>query len=284
MVRSECSATEKVYLMIDLHCHILPGIDDGSPDWESSLAMAQIAAEDGIEGVVCTPHWVFGLYENTHSVVLNATQELRARLNARAIALEVYPGSELRLDFNLVQGIESKQLMTLNDSGRYALIELPEQVLPQQMANFFGDLLSRDITPLIAHPERNRVLIRHPERLFEWVQMGALCQITASSVLGRFGKEIRNFSISLLEHDLIHVLATDSHGPRSRVPRLGEGLKAVANVVGEERAREMVLETPRRIVRGENVSTPDPVPFKSGSHHSSFLRKFFSLAGLSRRS
>ena len=269
--------------MIDLHCHILPGLDDGSPDWENTLAMARLAVEDGIEGVVCTPHCIFGMFDNTRSLVLEATEKLRKRLLEESIPLEVYPGSELRLDFNLPRRIESREVLTLNDTGRYALIKLPEDVLPQHMANFFWDLQSQGITPLIAHPERNEVLIRHPARLYRWVEMGVLTQVTAASILGRFGKETRSFSISLMEHNLVHVLATDSHGPKSRVPKLTEGLKAAEKIVGEQRAREMVLETPSRIIRGESVSTHDPIPFKSRSHHSSFFKRFFSFVGRSSR-
>lgn len=269
--------------MFDLHNHMLPGLDDGAPDWEQSLNMARIATEDGIEGVVCTPHWVFGSFDNTRSLVMNTVDNLRHRLAEAEIPLEVYPGSELRLDFNLPQKIESRELLTLNDSGRYALIELPDDILPQNMSNFFWELQSQDITPIIAHPERNRRLLRHPTRLFKWVNMGVLTQLTASSILGRFGKEIRSFSILLLKHNMIHVLATDSHGPKARVPKLKEGLEAVEKIVGAEKAHKMVFDTPRRVIRGEDVIPQDPIPFKSRTNTGSPIRKFFSFLGLSSR-
>lgn len=266
--------------MFDLHNHMLPRMDDGAPDWSHSLAMARMAVEDGIEGVVCTPHWVNGLFENTRPIILSRVEELRSKLEEEKIPLKVYPGAELRLDFDLPHRIESQQVLTLNDTGRYALVELPEDVVPRNMANFFWEMQAQGTIPVLAHPERNRVLIRHPMRLYKWVEMGILTQLTAASLEGKFGREIHKFSVWLLKHRMVHVLATDSHGPKSRAPKLTEALKEVEKVLDGHLAHAMVFDIPDRIIRGEHVSVPDPLKPKSRSFDSSPLKKFFSFLGL----
>jgi protein-tyrosine phosphatase len=259
--------------MYDLHNHMLPGLDDGASTWKQSLAMARMAVRDGIRGVVCTPHWVLGRYENTRQPVLCKLQKLREKLAADHIPLEVYPGAELRVDVSLPKGIQSRELLTINDTGRFAFIELPGETLPQHLEDFLWDLKIQKITPVISHPERNGVLSRDLPRLFNWVQMGVLTQLTAASLLGYFGKEVQGFSVSLLEHHLVHVLATDAHGLRIRAPQLHEGFKMVQEVLGEKMAHRMVDETPERIIQGNPVDPPDPIPIPTQSRRSAFWKR-----------
>ena len=269
--------------MLDLHNHMLPGLDDGARDWAESLEMARIAVEDGIRGVVCTPHWVYGYFENSREVVLRTVEGLRQRLKDHAIPLEVYPGTELRLDSEIPRRIEEGLLLTVNDGRRYALIELPDEIVPQNMENFFWELQSQNITPIIGHPERNRPMMRDPTRLQRWVEMGALVQMTAASLTGRFGTELRKFSYSLLEHHLVHIVATDAHGIESRVPRLSEGYQEVKKILGKEMARQMVNDTPLQIVRGEQVTPYDTIPFSAKGSRNSLVKKILSSLGLTRR-
>ncbi len=266
--------------MIDIHNHILPGLDDGSPDCEQSLVMARIAVADGITGVVCTPHWAPGAFQNTRLPVLRALKEFQEKLCGNGIPLTLHPGAELRLDPDLIRKIGSGEVLTLNDTGRFALIELPDMFLPQSLEFFFGNMLSRGITPVICHPERNHSLLRDPMPLFRWVEMGSLVQITAASVTGRFGSGIRRFSRMLLEHGLAHMLGTDAHDPLMRAPVLSQALFEVEGILGKENAENMVEETPRLVVAGESVIPPAPIPFVNGPAESSFSRKLFSFLGL----
>ena len=121
--------------MIDIHSHILPGIDDGATDWEQAVRMARQAVDDGIEGVVCTPHWVCGVFDNSRSVVLQAIATFREKLAEQNIALAIYPGAELKVDGGLLDGLETVEILTLNDTGRYALIELPAEGVPHKIEN-----------------------------------------------------------------------------------------------------------------------------------------------------
>lgn len=245
--------------MIDLHNHMLPGIDDGARDWEQSLEMARLAVEDGIEGVVCTPHWCYGFYENTRSDILRAFQKFREKLEDRRIPLKVYPGAELHYNPDIPRRIWEETALTLNDTGRYALVELPHESLPENMERLFGSLLYQRVTPVISHPERNAGFLRHPHRLSRLIEMGALTQITAASLLGRFGSDIQKFTVFLMGHRMVHVLATDAHGVKGRPPRLAAAVKEAELIVGKEAARQMVLDTPIKIVRGEPVGTGEPI-------------------------
>ncbi len=249
--------------MIDIHNHMLPGLDDGPDGWEETLLMASMAVSDGIEGVVCTPHWAPGLMENTHLRVSEAVETLRGRLHEEGIALDVYPGAELRLDVGLIGAVRSGRLLSINDTGKYALVELPFVALPQGLEHFIAEFPEHGITPVIAHPERNMHLCRQPERLYEMVRMGALAQLTSDSLLGRYGEEIRDFSIMLLKHDLAHVLATDAHGAQWRSPGLSEARGAVEAIAGKEAADRMVRDVPLAIVQGRSISVPDPIPVEA---------------------
>jgi protein-tyrosine phosphatase len=265
--------------VLDLHNHILPGLDDGAADWRESLSMARLAAEDGIEGVVCTPHRVCGFFENGRTTILDAVQVLKDKLARDAIPLAVYPGCELRLHHDIPGKIVAREVLTLNDNGRYALIELPDEVLPRTLEHFFRQIQERDITPVISHPERNPALMREPMRLYKLVEMGSLLQVTSSSVLGGFGREVQRFAVELLEHRLVHVIATDSHGPRRRSPKLSECYAQVASLLGEETARRLFQENPGRIIHGEPVTPIAPIPFGAGARQSSLWKKLFSLLG-----
>ena len=263
--------------MFDLHNHCLPGLDDGARDWEETLAMARVAVEDGIEGVVCTPHWARGSFENNRQGTLAAVATFKEKLEALAIPLKVYPGAEIRLDFDVSAAIESGEILTVNDNERFVLIELLPEILPRNLENLFWDLQVQRIRPILSHPERNPALLRDPGRLYKWAEMGILSQVTAASLLGSFGEEVREFTVMLLEHRMAHVIATDSHGLGVRSPRLSPGYEEAARIVGHETALLMVSETPRRIIEGEPVFAPDPLPLEIRTSKSSFWKRSFSF-------
>jgi|WetSurMetagenome_2_1015567.scaffolds.fasta_scaffold58969_2 protein-tyrosine phosphatase len=265
--------------MFDLHNHSLPGLDDGARNWDESLAMARIAVEDGIEGVVCTPHWARGSFENNRRNTLAAVAVFKEKLEAHKIPLKIYPGAEIRLDIDLPAALASGEILTVNDNRRFVLIELLPEILPQNLENLFWDLQVQGIRPIISHPERNPALLRDPERLFKWTEMGILTQVTAASLLGSFGETVKRFTVMLLEHRMTHIIATDSHGLGTRAPRLSAGYEAAAGIVGRESASAMVGEIPRRIIAGDTVLTPDPVPLTDRASKSSFWKKTFSFLG-----
>jgi len=264
--------------MIDLHCHILPGIDDGPESLRESIAMCRMAVADGISKVVCSPHHMVGKYDNNREKIIRSVRELQISIDSEHIPLTVCPGCEIRLDLNLVEKITSGDLMTVNDSGRYIILELPGEALPQNIEEIIFSLIFAGFIPIIAHPERNEAIRRTPEILSGLIQMGSLAQLTTSSLTGRFGRSIERFSIFLLEHNLVHMLVTDAHSSRWRRPLLSRGLKRLKEIVGEQTAMMMVEATPEKVLKGEDIDTKFPIPLeeKSPSRITSFLKRAFN--------
>lgn len=248
--------------MIDLHNHILPGLDDGAVDWEESIAMAEAARDDGIKGIVCTPHWVIGQYQNDAATVRAKVEQLRNRLRKSRVDIAIYPGTELRLDPSMQSQIEAGTLLTLNDTGRYALIELPMYLPPSGVEPFVRKIQQNGIVPIIAHPERYLWASDQPQRLHFWAATGCLIQLTAASLLGHFGRKIEALSILLLEHGLVHVIATDTHGLLLRSPKLSEARRKAADILGEIPGSRLVGDNPRRIVQGRTLEPPEPTPIE----------------------
>lgn len=261
--------------MIDLHTHLLPGLDDGAADWIQTLALARMAVDDGISAMVCTPHWVYGLYENTREMVLRLWGALQQKLHQEGIPLDVYPGCEIRLEPDVPAHLASGELVTFNDNGRYALIELSGDFIPSYVEESFRQLFDQGITPIISHPERYPALQRDPSRLYAWVESGVLCQVTAASLSGRFGPLVRRFTLMLVEHKLAHVMATDAHGLRVRAPHLSNAVIELQTIVGPELTEQMVVTTPRAILAGAEVSVPRPLPLSNKSWPLSTMQKLF---------
>jgi len=235
--------------------------------------MARVAVEDGIREILCTPHWVPGKYENTRPIILERFAEFKTLLTVHSIPLIVHPGAELRLDAGLPERIRAGEILTVNDGGAYALIELPEESLPANIEDFFWRLQLQNIRLIISHVERNAALRQDPARLCRWVETGILTQITAASLLEEFSAEIRDFSFRLLEHRLVHIVVSDSHGLRKRTPKLAGARKVVEEMLGPDMAHKMTCETPKRIIEGKSVATADPVPFEKKPSRFQFWKR-----------
>ncbi|MDP3097816.1 MAG: CpsB/CapC family capsule biosynthesis tyrosine phosphatase [Syntrophales bacterium] len=248
--------------MIDMHSHILPGLDDGAADWDQALAMARVAVEDGIEEMVCTPHWVLGKYENDRETVLRRFAEFEERLAAEKIPLKVHTGMELRIDTSIPDRLKAGRLLTLNNGSRYVLLELPDENMPANLHEFFWNLQINGYRPILSHVERNPYFRGNPHRLLHWVENGILTQITAASLLEGFAEEIREFALFLVEHRLVQMLVTDTHSLRMRKPQLSGARRVIENLAGPETAARMVCDTPRLILKGEHVPVIDPLPLQ----------------------
>lgn len=246
--------------MIDLHCHILPGIDDGAGSLSESIEMCGIAVNDGISKLVCTPHYVDGKYNNDRDRIMEEVKRLQACLDDEGVPLTLYPGCEIRLDLKLVERIKAGELLTINDSGRHIILELPDEALPQNIEEIISSLIFAGIIPIVGHPERNQAIRDNPEIICRLVGLGALTQLTSASLTGLFGSEIKKFSKFLLEHKLAHMLVTDAHSSRQRCPVLSEGLESLKEIVGEKAAMEMVETIPKKILKGEDVDVEYPIP------------------------
>lgn len=245
--------------MIDIHCHLLPGLDDGPETMDETLAMARMAVADGIRGAVCTPHWHPMIWPNEGPAIAQAVEALRARLRAENIPLHIWPGSELSLDAELEAGLAGGRLATLNN-GPWVLLELPRTFPPPGIDDFLWMFRQRGLEVILAHPERFAYVQRDPGRLQAWVEMGVAVQITAASLLGRLGPEMVRFCRLLLEHRLVHFLASDCHGAHCRRPLLAQAVAAAKEILGEADARRLVHDHPHAVVSGAPLSRTDYAP------------------------
>lgn len=237
--------------MIDLHNHLLPGIDDGAEDIERSLELARIAVADGISHLVCTPHIHPGRYDNTAAIIDKALTVFRGALAEAGIKLQVSSAAEVRFGLELMAGITAGTVPFLGEwqGQKVLLLEFPHSEVPFGAEKLIGWLRSRNIRPMIAHPERNKGLMRNPGRLKPFLDQGCLLQVTAGSLVGRFGEPCRELAETLLQSGNVTILATDAHNAKYRPPLLAEGMQAAAAIIGDRAAEELARSNPWTIAQ-----------------------------------
>lgn len=263
--------------MIDLHCHLLPGIDDGAPDLATSLEMARIAVADGITTIACTPHIYPGLYENTAAGIRAAIQALQAELDQAGIALRLVEGADIHLTPDLLAGLRADYLPTLNRT-RYLLLEPPHHVAPPRFEEQVFNLLANGYVPLITHPERLTWIEDNYPIFLRIARAGAWLQVTAGALTGRFGKRPRYWSQRLIDEGPVHIIASDAHSVHRRPPLLAEAQVAAARQVGQVEAWAMVRDRPQGVIT--NVAADQLQPHRPATKAASplgFVRRW--LAG-----
>ncbi len=238
--------------LIDIHCHLLPEIDDGSQSWEESLAMARLAAADGITAIIATPHQLGAYRHNDPATIRNWTSRLQERLREEGSALRVYPGADIRIEDDLIERLDHGELVTLADQGGHLLLEFPHDVV-MPLDEILEALSRRHIQPILTHPERNRHVLHHRTFVEQLVEKGCLIQVTAGALIGSFGPAVRSLAEWLVCERLVHFVASDAHGSRARRPLLSRAFHRVAQLTDVELAIEVFCENPYRVVRGEVV-------------------------------
>lgn len=249
--------------MIDLHCHILPGIDDGAPDLAVALAMARCAVADGITVTACTPHIYPGLYENHRDGILAAVVAFRQVLAQERIPLTLTLGADTHLAPDLVGSIRAGRVPTLNDT-RYLLLEPPHHVAPPRFEETVFQLGAAGYVPVITHPERLTWIESHYDVFVRLVRGGSWLQVTAGSLTGRFGPRPKYWAERMLDEGLVHILATDSHHIDRRPPLLAEAREAAARRLGEEEALNLVEVRPRGILEDTPPEQLPSLPVRPG--------------------
>ena len=239
--------------MIDLHSHILPGLDDGSPNVDESVSMAKIAVADGITLMVCTPHVVKGIYDNDTPLILSSIRSLQRILSDRGIALELALGADVHVAPDLPVTVGTDFIPTLNGS-RYFLLEPTHHVLPPKLEELATRMMNIGIVPIITHPERLSWITQHYGVIERLNAIGCLMQITAGSVTGAFGKTVRYYAERLLDEGRVDILATDAHNTSSRPPVLSKARDMVARRLGNQAAAKMVMDRPAQILTNRTVA------------------------------
>ena len=236
--------------MIDLHNHILPGIDDGPATLKESLELAEIAAKDGIQHIVVTPHIHPGRYDNQINTIQPVLNSLQQALVEQEIPLTLSMGAEIRISTEILTMIPADKIPYLGSwKGEHVLLlELPHSHILPGTDKLIQWLKKHNIIPMIAHPERNKEIMQSPDKLTPFIDAGCLIQLTAMSVTGEFGPSAQHCATHILEQGWATVLATDAHNRTHRPPVLSQGLKAAAEIIGHQAAIELVKDNPSTIL------------------------------------
>lgn len=236
--------------MIDLHCHLLPGIDDGPEDLATALRLARHAVVAGIRISVVTPHMHPGRYANRAANIRAAAAGFQQSLDAEGIALKILCSAEVRLDHEILSWVGEEQIPYLGhwQGERVMLLEFPHSHVPVGADKLVAWLLKQGIRPMIAHPERNKDVLRSIDKLLPFVRLGCLLQVTAGAVAGSFGEYAQARAVDLLSRGWVTILASDAHNMEARPPELEPGRVAAAKIVGEEESWKMVRDRPAEII------------------------------------
>lgn len=238
--------------LIDLHCHMLPKVDDGSKDIVTALNLAKVAVEQGISHLLVTPHHMDGKYTNHKLDILQRAASLQEEINRIKLPLTVYPSQEVHLTGELLQAIEKDDILFMDETNRYLLLELPHDDIPKYSSQIIFELVAQGITPVIAHPERNQAIQKDPEKLYELVEMGCLTQLTSSSYLGIFGEKVQKLTEQIIQANLGFVFSSDAHNFKGRKFMIREAFEKLATEAGSA-VVEQFQSNAKSIINGDLV-------------------------------
>lgn len=257
--------------MIDIHCHILPGVDDGAQEYEDALKMADQAIGNGITDIIATPHHQTRRFYNEASQVERAVSELNEYLQSHGRKLKIHPGQEIRLYGEIIQDFkEGLNLPLQSKTNPYVLIEFPSSQVPVFAERTIYDLLVAGYRPIIAHPERNSAIIENPDKLYQLINQGALSQLTATSVAGAFNKKVQKFSFELIEANLAHFIASDAHNTAERGFAMQKAYEIADKSLG---ATDVFKLNAEAVLKGGMVSVHPPSEIKKKS----FIKKLLTI-------
>ena len=237
---------------VDIHCHLLPGIDDGAKDWRDTLAMARMAAADGIRTIITTPHQLGNWSQNRGDDIRHLTAQVQNVLREQKIPITLLAGGDVRIEPDMIDRIRRGEVMTLADHGRHVLLELPHE-LYVPLEPLLQELRAAGLVGILSHPERNQGILARPDLVEPLVKAGCLMQVTAGSLAGSFGPDIAACAERMVSRGLVHFLATDAHSPRSRRPIMSRAFDRATELVGERLAVEMCATNPAQVAAGEDV-------------------------------
>jgi protein-tyrosine phosphatase len=237
----------------DIHCHCLPGLDDGPETMYQAVKLCQELSEEGIGTVVATPHQLGRFeYSNDAKKIKETIRILNNEIRNNSISLKIVPGGEIRVDERICQLLKDDRILTLADGGKYILLELPYQIFVD-IEPLLIELASMGIQSVISHAELIAPLSARPEIVRKWLEGSTYLQITAASLVGDFGSEVQKVALNFLESGLATFVATDSHNINLRKPRMKAAFKLISTRFGEDAANLVCIENPSRIVNGLDI-------------------------------
>lgn len=258
MADPQLTISSRLSHAIDIHSHILPDIDDGSGSLEESFLMALTSARYGTSRMIATPHRYYGNGENTPDALRELAAKVQDHLESSRLngKFQVLVGQEIPLTPMTAEELQAGNVLTLADTGMYALVEPPFDHLPNWMAEALALIVEAGIKPVLAHPERNDIIKRNPELVRPFIEAGALLQLTAMSITGENSSKAFEASMWMLEHDLVTVVASDTHSPTWRSPNLRSAFHVVRERFGLMKARRLFIENPAVIADGKPLPLP----------------------------
>ncbi|GEP25070.1 MULTISPECIES: tyrosine-protein phosphatase [Lentilactobacillus] len=239
--------------MIDLHCHLLPGVDDGSKSMDISLKLANDAVRDGIDYALLTPHHMNGVYLNHKKAVIQQTQDFQVELDRHKIPLKVFPGQEVRINGDLLTALDQDDILFADEGGRYLMLEFPDDDVPSYTSNMIYELMQRGIIPIIVHPERNTKIMKQPDILYDLLNKGCLSQITAGSYVGTFGHKVQKFSKQLIQTGQANIFASDAHDLPNRKYEMNNAFKKLTHEYGVPYTKRF-KNNAKNIINGDEVA------------------------------
>lgn len=245
-------------MIIDLHSHLIPGVDDGAKTIEQSIELASQPVDEGVEHMVLTPHHRNGKYINYKADVLEAANTLQEAYKQANVNLKVYASQEIHLTDKFLDDLYNGELLSLDTAGKYYLIEFPSDRVPSIAKQVLQEIIDDGITPVIAHPERNRELSSNLQLLYELVQMGCLSQITTSSYSGYYSETLVENSKRIIDHNLAHILASDVHHMKHRPMNVQAAFERLEKEYGQDTVKYF-KDNARNIFNGDKVDKKKPI-------------------------
>jgi len=265
--------------MIDIHSHILPGLDDGSKNMEETLGIVRQLYEAGFKTLIATPHVIEGRGFLSPPEILATTKQVRERVAEAGIPVEILPGAENYIFPDMAKWARDEKLVTLGNTGKHLLVEFPMLEIPHYTDQVFFELQVLGITPILAHPERNKGLSDEPERLVDWAKKGILFQLDLRSLSGHYGPQAKLLAERMLQSDLIHFVGSDAHRVSRSEQTYVEVLQMVEEIVGEERVQDLTRLNPQTVLEGNPMQVDreyclkGPVGDKRKSHFWNLFRR-----------
>lgn len=244
--------------MIDVHCHILPNVDNGPKSVTASLEMAKLAVKQGIHTVVAAPSHLNGTHQNEKAAILESVNTYAKLLGEHHIPLKVLPGQEIHLAEDLLERLDEDKLLTINDNGKYLLLACPEGELPPYIENLLYEMQLKGIVPIISHPERNERILEQPDIMYQLVKKGALVQLGVESIQGVFGAKVKKFAFQLLKANMAHVIASGISQSKEGDYSLKDAYAEIKKKAGIEKVY-MLQENADYMIKGQMVHREQPV-------------------------